>query len=662
VSTSPGRLARSTALTGEAAPRAILALAVAIAALTRLGWLGLVEFQNDESWALRVAADIARGRSFPLVGIGSSLDVPNAPFFVYLMALPQIVSRDPSVATALIGLLGVGAVVATYGLARTLCRDRIAGATAALLYAISPWGIIFSRKIWEQDALPFFVTLGFWALFASLLSGKRHLFAPGLLLLGLATQLHPTAFLLAVPALVLVGGCVALDRPRIAPALAWSALGLWLALAAEAPFLAWQGQNGWPLPRAIVQLVRSPGHLDLDAVRLAGSAIAGNAYPTLADVADGWRLASYVEVLLLGAGVFLLAARVRAPRPPAERVASLALLVWLAAPVLFQLRHSLLLFPHYFIVVYPAPFLVMGMTVAMLWRRAAAVPSGPPALAAGGLLVVSLAIPAWLGLAAFGDYALAVQRGAVWPTSGVPLDRQKALFAAIDGLANGGPVFLGSHDSLAPTMAYFSDDGWYVFDDRTGLAFPSDSRSAVLAITDPSSPAGRLADRWFGPQRLTTLDPTTWSHVAVYRADAGGAEAAPGYHAMEVPFDDGLVLTGYRVIADRATRRLLIGLHWRADRPPAVKPPTVFNHLLDPRGETVGQIDGLAYERLDWQAGEVRIDEFAMAWPLAAGPYRLEVGLYDYPSMRRYQVVAPGSGAARDAVELGTLRLDDVDS
>src|SRR5262249_20098356 len=162
-----------------------------------------------------------------------------------------------------------------------------------------------------------------------------------------------------------------------------------------------------------------------------------------------WRAASYVEVLLLGTGVILLAIRVRAPLHPAQRLASLALLAWLVAPVLFQLRHSLLLFPHYFIAVYPAPFIVMGMAVAMLWRRAAPA-SGPRALATGGLLVASVAIPPWLGLAAFGDYALAVQRGAVWPTAGVPLDRQKALFATIDGLANGGPVFLGSHDSLAP--------------------------------------------------------------------------------------------------------------------------------------------------------------------------------------------------------------------
>src|SRR5262249_51750143 len=162
-----------------------------------------------------------------------------------------------------------------------------------------------------------------WALVASLLNGKRSLLAPGLLLLGLATQLHPTAFLLAVPALALVGGCVVLDRPRVGPTLGWSGLGMGLALAAEAPFLVWQSQHGWPFPRAIARLVRSPGHLDFDAVRLAGSVMVGNGYPTLADVANRWRGASYVEVLLLGAGVVLLATRVRAPRSLVQRLASL---------------------------------------------------------------------------------------------------------------------------------------------------------------------------------------------------------------------------------------------------------------------------------------------------------------------------------------------------
>src|SRR5579883_2009206 len=82
------------------------ALAMAIAALTRLGWLGLVEFKNDESWAMRMAVAIAQGQDLPLVGIGSSLGIPNAPFFVYLIALPALLDRNPTGATVFIAELG----------------------------------------------------------------------------------------------------------------------------------------------------------------------------------------------------------------------------------------------------------------------------------------------------------------------------------------------------------------------------------------------------------------------------------------------------------------------------------------------------------------------------------------------------------------------------
>jgi hypothetical protein len=96
--------------------------------------------------------DFARGRTFPLLGIGSSVGLRNAPFSVYVVTPPFLLSSDPILATQYIGALNVLAVGLLYGLAR-----RYYGATAALIAALclaaSPWAVIFSRKLWAQNAL-----------------------------------------------------------------------------------------------------------------------------------------------------------------------------------------------------------------------------------------------------------------------------------------------------------------------------------------------------------------------------------------------------------------------------------------------------------------------------------------------------------------------------
>jgi Dolichyl-phosphate-mannose-protein mannosyltransferase len=637
-------------------PAACLALASILAAITRLGWLGLVEFQGDESWALTVAEGIARGQAFPAIGIGSSLGIPNAPLFVYLMAIPETISRDPSVATGLVGLLGVGAVLATYGLGAELF-DPAAGAVAALLFAVSPWGVIYSRKIWEQDTLPLFVTLGFWALFASLRSRRCWAIGAGVFLLGLATQLHPTAWYLAAPALVIVARRLSQDPADFWSAVRWLTLGISGAFLAELPFLVWQGRNGWPTIQAAGRVLGGPAQADLDAVRLAASVAVGNGYPSLANVANVWRAAGYVEAVLFLAGLALLGRCAYRAKGASHRTIALAITTWLVAPVLLQLRHSVLLYPHYFIILYPAPFLVMGLAISAGWqwsrqRRWSML----QARLVRAAIVAAVGLPVALGILAFGTFVATVEQGSVPSASGVPLNRQKLLFATLEGLAAGDPIYFGSHDSLAPTMIYLSADRWHVFNDLAGLRLGVTAGSAVLAISDPTSPGGNLAARWFGDGKLATLSLTDWQTVTVFRVGPNGSELAPDFRSDEVAFDDGLVLVGHRVASDPAQRQVRIDLHWRVDRLPAT-PPTVFTHVLDATRQIVTQKDGLANAPADWRVGDVIVDEFGLPWPKVPGPYQLEIGLYDYPSLKRVALSSPAPGTATDSLDLGPVSL-----
>ena len=82
---------------------AALALILLLAAGLRLGAPGISEFKLDEARLSLLALDMARGQSFPLLGIGSSVGIPNMPVNVWLFALPFLFTSDPTAATLFVG-------------------------------------------------------------------------------------------------------------------------------------------------------------------------------------------------------------------------------------------------------------------------------------------------------------------------------------------------------------------------------------------------------------------------------------------------------------------------------------------------------------------------------------------------------------------------------
>jgi 4-amino-4-deoxy-L-arabinose transferase-like glycosyltransferase len=135
-----------------------LLLVLLIVAVLRLGDLPLAEFFHDEAMVSLLAQDLALGESFPMTGIISSVGLPNPPQAVYVMALPYLLGNDPLLATlyvAVLNIIGVGLVWAIGH--RYLGRN--AGLVAGLVYALSPWAVLYSRKIWAQDFMTPFILL-----------------------------------------------------------------------------------------------------------------------------------------------------------------------------------------------------------------------------------------------------------------------------------------------------------------------------------------------------------------------------------------------------------------------------------------------------------------------------------------------------------------------
>jgi hypothetical protein len=155
-------------------------------------------FAFDEARLSLIALDMARGGNFATVGMPSSVGVSNLPGAAWIYSIPYWISPDPLAATQFTALLSLGAVVATWALARHVWGVW-AGLAAALFLAASPYAVLYSRSVWAQNLLP---VLGIiWAWTAYLGESRHSKLAIGLhiFLAGFAPQVHFAGAALILP-------------------------------------------------------------------------------------------------------------------------------------------------------------------------------------------------------------------------------------------------------------------------------------------------------------------------------------------------------------------------------------------------------------------------------------------------------------------------------
>ena len=109
-----------------------------------------------------------------LVGPGTSIgNMYLGPLYYYMMAPALVLANFSPVGPAImIALLGVATIFFVWYAARTLFPTiysiqgrtlQVGALAAALLYAISPTAIIFSRSSWNPNIMPFFALLTTWS-------------------------------------------------------------------------------------------------------------------------------------------------------------------------------------------------------------------------------------------------------------------------------------------------------------------------------------------------------------------------------------------------------------------------------------------------------------------------------------------------------------------
>lgn len=674
-----GRRAFALPAPGAWLPPLLIAL---IAALPRLVGLQYMEFKADEAAVALHVRQMLEGGSFLQVGIGSSVGVRNAPLFAYLMTIPLAITSDPRLAVAAIALANVGGVLVTYALARRLWGTFAADITG-MLFAVAPWAVEYSRKLWEQDLEP---CLAACCLYALVRAGEgKAWWAAGAVAIYLwMCQVHPSAILLA-PAFLLAGSAFwcAVRRP---PMLA----GLGVGLLPLVPYLAANAAQHWPDLQALTRALGRPATVDLMALQAALSAVAGLGTPQIESVPFTRFLAAPAafQALSLLATAALLAAIVTAAVVcvgQSRRGASAAarqqagtlrlLLGWALIPVALATRHSVPIYPHYELVVLPAAFLLLGFAaalaagrlpgLALVDDRARSAAPFKRGRSAGRVAAVS-AIPAILvvgwAIILAGFLRSLPPRPFVWDY-GVPYADSVRVAALGRTAADGDPLWLRTDAVIQPMLHYFLRD----LPDQQPLpantvVLPPPGKSAGYLIDDVNDGAALSALRAAGARnvgQMTYMDDL--HHVVAMRWDGGALPSFGSFlRPLPIRLANGVQFLGYAVARPTPTT-VRAALAWRVGRVGAGVSDSdlaLYVHLLNSAGKTVAQQDDMPYPSARWQAGQTIFVAYDLPLRgLPPGRYDLRAGMYRRPSIERISAL-DAYGQPRDGeFALGSVTL-----
>jgi hypothetical protein len=618
-------------------------------------------------------------------GISSSVGFPNFPMSVWLYTLPLVVWPHPYAATLFTGLLNTVSVLGCYWLVRRYW-GATAALSAALLYAVSPWAIIYSRKIWAQDLLPLFV-VG-WGIGAALtfVEGRRRWIIVHLLCLAVAVQIHLSAVAL-IPA---TGVFLFVFRRRVN----WRmvAVGALLALVTAVPFLVylqqqWQtsGQAQLPFSGAAAAASFSLDSLHYTTMLSLGTNVHSLAGPEafrafLAQAPPVMPVYWLWGALIIGGVLFLAYQTWRRWQTPAAQVGFI-LLIWLLMPPLFFLLPITPIFPHYFIIIFPAQYMIAGIFSFVVTDLSVAGRRPVEHLRHNGvppqrlkvvddfqlllgtlvpaLLLLTAALQLWMSFNLLGFIARTNTPGGFGTPLAMKLEAAET--ATMLARETGAAEILIAGEGESPRVHEFPaefnvllrDQPHRFVDAHASAVFPD--QAAVILLDGRSEQAEAMA----AVREQYATAATAQTDISL-RPDEGeylvlllpGGAVEPGTRfANPILLSNFVHLTGYEWRCEAGV--LQWALHWRTADNPDPADYHIFNHLLDANGQLIAQADAAAFSPAQWEAGDTVVSHFTLpVQGSAPGPWLMRVGMYRFPSLEAVPLLDEAANPAGDWLEI----------
>lgn len=660
---------------------------VLLAAVLRLSSLDLLEFKADEVNHLVRGLEVVEHGRLPLVGGGSSYGPAKPPMMTYLMALPLAFGRDPRYAAAFIAMLNVAAVAGTFLVARRYYGLR-AAMIAGLLFAVNPWAVVMSRKVFTADVLAPMAVVLFAALLAAVVDRRPWGWALSVIVLAfmLLTTYSPA------PLAVVLVVVLAVYRRRVR----WSylVLGALLAVVLASPYLyylnltrlqdvreglreALAGTAGGARGASVLPVefaVRLHAGAGIEAL---GGRVAPELAPSLGPMRYLARASGVVFLISLPLLVYLALrawARWREPQDPAIYVLP-GLWLWLPLVLLALWRGSVA--QHYLVVLWPVGFVAMGVALDRLLAalRSSSRRAWPLDFAlAGGVwaMLIALVLSQAYGVTMLyrfvasrdttGGYGTPLR---TWQRTADMVRREVRALGADQVWVIGNGVDPGYETEPAVLRYLLAPDVRVVFLGQGGhesLLLPAE-RPGLYLITRPATRVVQALTAMGGEVRgLVTLPDERTAAQVMAVPQQSAAEVLSGIPNRGLwKLDTGMHLLGYEwPLSAQPGERVALATYWALlDVPPEARAHqhSLFNHLMS-GDHRVAQVDGLGLPERSWQDGLVLLQWFEMDLPpdLAAGEYTLLTGMYALDDMSRSRVMSGGE-ASDGAVALGPVRV-----
>jgi 4-amino-4-deoxy-L-arabinose transferase-like glycosyltransferase len=354
-----------------------IAAILALAAIVRFYRVDLTWFFLDQVRDVSVAAGIATGASFPLLGprIGWT-EAYLGPLYFYVLAVPFSISRDPVAGIVFVAAFHLAAVLALYRFAREFFGPGVA-LYASAFFAVFPLTAFSSRLVWHAGLLPPLVVLYMHALYRLIIRGQSTAVIALLALLAVLTQFHLASIALGGVALV----AVVAFRPKLR--IVHALVGMAVFLVLYLPYVVYEMAHGFENVRGLLGFAASEqggnGLRGLASVSvnllflflpaLGGFIVEGEWSRAFL---GGFRLLYASEAFLFALGLAICVSRLltRWRRDTVDEVVqrrqAVLLLLWVSVPILMLGTKRTAIWWYYLDSVYPGPFILAGIALTSL--------------------------------------------------------------------------------------------------------------------------------------------------------------------------------------------------------------------------------------------------------------------------------------------------------